>query len=175
MGKVTQHPAAQNVGLTAPVRLTPVHDISHFDCGVAALNDWLKTNALSGEGKSARTYVVCEGPVVVGYYCISTGTVERGAAPNAKTRQNMPDPIPVAILGRLAVAKSHHEQGLGHDLMQDAFRRVLAASEIIGMRALVVHAINDKVIQFYKDLGFKESPTDPRTLFLPIETILQTL
>lgn len=175
MGKVTPHPAAQNAGLTAPVRLIPAHEISQFDCGVAALNDWLKANALSGEGKSVRTYVLCEGPTVVGYYSISTGAVERGSAPNAKMRQNMPDPIPVAILGRLAIAKSHQGQGLGQDLMQDAFRRILAASEIIGLRALVVHAIDDKVVSFYWDLGFKPSPTDPRTLFLPIETILQTL
>ena len=95
MGDVTPSPRAEP--LTGPARLGPAHDLTRFDCGKPALNDWLRVHSQRSEGRSARTYVVCVGPAVVGYYCIATGSVERRAAPR-KLKQNAPDPIPVAIL-----------------------------------------------------------------------------
>src|SRR5680860_1279878 len=106
MGEVTHEPKRSDPRLSAPVPLTAEHDFSAFDCGEAALNDWLRHRALKNESRFARTYVVCEGNRVVAYFCISAGAVERAAAPG-KVRRNAPDTIPVSVIGRLAVSYTH--------------------------------------------------------------------
>src|SRR5208337_2635182 len=116
--------------------LSPVHDHAAFDCGEPALNDWLKNRALKNESRFSRTYVVCEEDRIVGYYCISAGSVERAAAAG-KVRRSAPDAIPVAVIGRLAVDRAHAGKGLGADLLSDALRRIALASQSLGMAAVL--------------------------------------
>jgi GNAT superfamily N-acetyltransferase len=166
---VPDHPESRR---SAPVPLTAEHDLSKFDCGEPALNDWLRHRALRNESRFSRTYVVCEGNRVIAYFCISAGAVERGAAPG-KLRRNAPDTIPVSVIGRLAVSREHAGKGLGADLLSDALRRIAAASQSIAIAAVLVHAKDDKAKRFYlRCAEFIEYPEDSRTLFLPIETVV---
>ncbi|HMM93047.1 GNAT family N-acetyltransferase [Bradyrhizobium sp.] len=159
-------------GLSAPVALTIEHDLSGFDCGEPALNDWLRHRALKNESRFSRTYVVCEGNRAVAYFCISAGAVERAAAPG-KVRRNAPDTIPVSVIGRLAVSRDHAGKGLGADILADALRRIAVASQSIGMGAVMVHAKDGAAKRFYMRCAeFIEYPEDSRTLFLPIETVV---
>lgn len=154
---------------SAPVPLTTDHDLSAFDCGEPALDDWLRQRALNNESRFSRTYVVCEGNRVVAYVCISAGAVERAAAPGA------PDTIPVSVIGRLAVSRSHAGHGLGADILADALKRIAAASQSIGIGigAVLVQAKDEKAKRFYMACAeFIEYPADSRTLFLPIETVV---
>ena len=160
--------------LSAPVPLTAEHDISSFECGVPALNDWLKQRALKNEGRFSRTFVTCDGDRTAGYYCISAGTVERAAAPG-NVRRNAPAQVPVSIIGRLAVDWNYGGRGLGADLLADALRRIANAAETIGIAAVLVHAKDDKARAFYLTCAeFVEYPADSRILFLPIQAILST-
>lgn len=158
--------------LSAPTPLTTEHDLSGFDCGEPALNDWLLHRALKNESRFSRTYVVCEENRVVAYFCISAGAVERAAAPG-KIRRNAPDTIPVSVIGRLAVSRDHAGKGLGADILSDALRRIAVASQSIGIGAVLVHAKNDAANRFYMSCAeFIEYPEESRTLFLPIETVI---
>ncbi|KRQ15777.1 GNAT family N-acetyltransferase [Bradyrhizobium manausense] len=172
MAEIDRAKGRPEARLKAPVPLTAEHNLSAFDCGEAALNDWLRQRALKNESRFSRTYVVCEGASVVAYFCISAGAVERAAAPG-KVRRNAPDSIPVSIIGRLAVSRSHAGKGLGADLLADALRRIAVASQSIGIGAVVVHAKDDAAKQFYlRCAEFVEYPQDSRTLYLPIETVV---
>jgi GNAT superfamily N-acetyltransferase len=156
----------------APAPLTADHDLAHFDCGEPALNDWLRERALRNESRFSRTYVVCDGNRVVGYFCISAGSVERDAAPG-KVRRNAPDTIPVSVIGRLAVDRNHAGRGLGADMLSDALRRIAVASQSIGIGAVLVHAKDGAAKRFYMRCAeFIEYPNESRTLFLPIETVV---
>lgn len=158
--------------LSPPVPIAAKHDLSGFDCGEPALNDWLLHRALKNESRFSRTYVVCEENRVVAYFCISAGAVERAAAPG-KVRRNAPDTIPVSVIGRLAVSREHAGKGLGADLLSDALRRIAVASQSIGIGAVLVHAKNDAAKRFYlRCAEFIEYPEESRTLFLPIETVI---
>lgn len=161
--------------LSAPIALNAGHDVSAFDCDKPPLNDWLRNRAMASEGKSARCYVVCAGNVVVGYYCIATGAVERDTAAPKKLRHGLPESVPVILLARLAVDKTHHRRGIGSGLLKDALRRILNASGQVGARAVLVHAIDDDAATFYRSFGFKPFPPDSRTLFLPLEHIAAAL
>ena len=175
MAEILEHPSARG-GIAAPTRLTSVHDLSQFDCGNVALNDWLKGHALDSEGQSARTYVTCQNNVVVGYYCIATGSVERRTLPSKlKRKQGLPNQIPVAIIGRLARDVTYRKTGLGSDLLQDALKRIVSASEIIGVRCVLVHAIDDDAVKFWKTNEFIEYPETSRTFFMPVETIIDAM
>lgn len=155
-----------------PVPLIPEHDLAAFDCGEAALNGWLRHRALQNEGRFSRTYVVCHGNRVAGYFCILAGAVERSATPG-KVRRNAPDTIPVSVIGRLAVTQEHAGKGLGADMLADALRRIALASQSIGIAAVLVHAKNERARGFYLNCAeFIEYPHDGRTLFLPIETVI---
>ena len=158
--------------LSAPDPINQKHELSDFDCGDPVLNDWLKKRALKNESRFSRTYVVCEGNVVIAYFCISAGEVKRAGAPG-KLRRNAPDNIPVSIIGRLAVDLRYSGKGIGTDLLSDALRRIAIASQTIGIGAVLVQAKNDKARAFYlRCAEFIEYPEDSRTLFLPIETIV---
>ena len=157
----------------APVALTAEHVLSGFDCGEPALNEWLRHRALKNESRFSRTYVVCRGKVVIGYYCVSAGAVERGAAPG-RVRRNAPDAIPVSILGRLAVDRAHVGQSLGTDLLADALSRIATAAQSIGIAAVMVQAKDDAARRFYLACAeFIEYPDESRTLYLPIETVVR--
>ena len=158
--------------LSAPVPLDPSHELAHFDCGESALNDWLRQRALRNESRFSRTYVACAGKHVASYYCISAGAVERTAAP-AKLRRNAPDAIPVSVIGRLAVTREFQGRGLGADLLADALRRIVLASQSIGIGAVLVQAKDEAARSFYlRCAEFLEYPADSRTLFLPIGTLV---
>ena len=158
--------------LSSPVPLAPSHDLAQFDCGEPALNDWLKHRASKNESRFSRTYVVCDGNRVVAYFCIAAGAVEREAAPG-KVRRNAPASIPVSVIGRLAVSKSHAGRGLGADILADALRRIAVASQSIGIGAVLVQAKDENAKRFYIACAeFIEYPADSRTLFLPIETVI---
>ncbi len=156
--------------LSAPQALTDRHQLAYFDCGEPPLDDWLKRRAAKNQASgSSRTYVVCEGEAVVGYYCLAAGAIGRAEAPPALTR-NRPDPIPVLVLGRLAIHKEHHLKGIGTALLNDAIRRAIQAAEIAGITALLVHAISEQARRFYRSRGFLESPVKPMTLCLMLAT-----
>ena len=158
--------------LTAPEPLTNAHDLSDFDCGEPALDNWLRERALRNESRFSRTYVICEGKAAIAYVCIAAGSVERGDAPG-RLRRNAPDLVPVSIIARLAVTRSHAGQGLGSDLLADALSRIARASQTIGMAAVLVHAKDDAARTFYMRCAeFIEFPADSRILFLPMETVL---
>jgi len=172
MADVEGEPERSKPGLSAPVPLTADHDLTAFDCGEPALNEWLQHRALKNESRFSRTYVVCEGRRVVAYFCLSAGAVERAAAPG-RVRRNTPDTIPVSVIGRLAVNRGHGGKGLGADILSDALRRIASASQSIGIGAVLVQAKDDAAKRFYlKCAEFIEYPEDSRTLFLPIETVV---
>lgn len=155
--------------LSAPAPLAAEHRIDDFCCGVASLDDWLKRRAYPNQVSGAsRTYVVAEGKKVAGYYCLASGALELNNAP-AAIRRNMPDPIPVAILGRLAVDQSYQGKGLGAALLQDAVVRTAQAGGILGIRGLVVHALSLEAKAFYEHYGFTASPAQPMTLILSLK------
>jgi GNAT superfamily N-acetyltransferase len=158
--------------MIAPAPLTAAHDLTKFDCGKPPLNDWLRHHALGSEGMTARTYVVCEGPTVVGYYCLSTASVERRELPpKIKRARGLPNQVSVGVIGRLARDLSYQGRGLGTDLLQDALTRILAASRIIGIRAVLVHALDDEAVKFWTANEFIECPVGSKIFYLPIETI----
>lgn len=158
-------------GLTAPVPLTAGHQLSSFNCGNRALDAWLKDRALKNQASGAsRTFVVCRDGRVVGYYALATGSIERIAAPG-RIRRNMPEPVPVMVLGRLAVDVSMQRSRLGSRLLKDALLRTVRVSKNAGIRAMLAHATSDEAARFYKRRGFQPSPMDSMTLMLPLEHV----
>ena len=163
------------MSLTAPEPIGADHDLTSFDSGQPTLDAWLTSRALKNERSGgSRTYVVCEKGAVVAYYCLSTGSVMHGVAPG-NIRRNMPDPIPVMLMGRLAVDQSHQGRGIARALVRDAILRTLNVAEIAGTRALLVHALDDTVAAFYRHLGFLDSPADPLVLMLPLASARKAL
>jgi GNAT superfamily N-acetyltransferase len=153
--------------LSAPESLTASHRLDDFDCGEPALNEWLKRRAWANHGSGAsRTFVVADDDVCVrGYYALAAGAVSHGLA-ISKVRRNMPDPVPVLVLGRLAVDRSAQSLRLGSALLQDAVQRAVTVSGNAGVRALLVHALHERAKTFYERYGFQPSLTDPMTLML---------
>ena len=138
-----------------------------------ANTDWLRDRAFASEGLSARTYVVCDAAApsrVVGYYAISTAMEQRAALLSARLGRGMPERVPLLLIGRLAIDHDFQGMGLGTELLADALRRCLAASQIAGTRAIVAHAIDDDTVGFYRRHGFLSSPLGERVMLLPIET-----
>ena len=158
--------------LSAPVLLAKEHHLDDFSCGVASLDDWLKRRAYPNQVSGAsRTYVVTEEQKVIGYYCLASGALALSDAPGP-IRRNMPDPVPMGILGRLAVDSALHSKGLGVALLQDAVIRTAQAAGILGIRGLLVHAISEEAKTFYEHHGFIASPTQPMTLILSLKGLV---
>ena len=168
---------------SGPDALTAAHRVEAFDCGEAELNDWLKRRAFANHLSGAsRTFVVAdEGGTVCGYYALATpptistgfsataaGAVAHGMATGA-VRRNMPDPVPVLVLARLAVDRRAQGQKLGAALLQDAVRRATGVSREAGVRALLVHALHERACAFYQYYGFQVSPVHPLTLMLRLD------
>ena len=151
----------------APVPITAEHDTSQFVCRHDSLSVWLSKRALVNAASGAsRTYVVCTmDRQVIGYYALSAGSIA-AAAVTGRLRRNMPDPLPVIVLGRLAVHTDCSGQGIGSGLLKDAVLRAIHASTLIGVRALLCHAIDEEAMGFYLKNGFVSSPLDPLTLML---------
>ncbi|MDD5028979.1 MAG: GNAT family N-acetyltransferase [Rhodoferax sp.] len=160
------------MSLSAPHLLTAEADVGGFGCGTPSLDEWLKRRAMANQVSGAsRTYVVTDRSEgdhrVVGYYCLASGALAVVDAPGT-VRRNMPDPVPMAILGRLAVDGAWAAKGLGVALLQDAVLRTTQAADILGIRGLLAHAVSAQAKAFYEYHGFKASPTQPMTLVLSI-------
>jgi len=161
--------------VTAPEHIEAHHDPTAFDCGEPALNDWLRLQALKNEASGAsRSYVVCAEGRIVGYYALATGAIARQAA-TGKVRRQMPDPIPVMIIGRLAVDTRYQGHGLGYGLLRDALLRTLQVAEHAGIRAVLLHAMTADAKRFYQRAGFQESPLDPMTMMITIADVEKAL
>lgn len=158
--------------LGPPEPLAASHRLDDFACGEAVLDDWLKRRALSNQASGAsRTFVVTdEGGQVRGYYAMAAGAVSHQLATSG-VRRNMPDPVPVMVLARLAVDRRAQGLHLGAALLQDAVNRAVAVSQNAGVRALLVHALHEKARQFYEHYGFQPSPTHPLTLMLRLSSV----
>lgn len=157
--------------ITEPTGLTLEYDISSFDCGHDALNDWLQEKAIKNEREDAsRCFFICDDNKVIGYYAFSTGSIEQKDMPGGLKR-NMPNPIPVLVLGRLAIDKKYQGQSFGKHLLKDGLLRSIAVSEHVAFKALMVHAIDEKAKEYYMNFGFFESPTNDLTVFLPMKHI----
>jgi GNAT superfamily N-acetyltransferase len=155
--------------LSAPTPLSDTHDLELFHSGTDSLDQWLRRRARANQVSGAsRTYVVSDGLRVVSYYCLSSGGLDLTEAPGA-IRRNMPDPIPMAVLGRLAVDVNWQGKGLGAALLQDAVLRTGLAANILGIRGILVHAISDEAKAFYEHYGFAASPRNPMTLVLSLK------
>lgn len=161
-----------SVRLTAPQPLAAHHVLDQFACGEASLDDWLKRRGLANQLSGAsRTFVVADPDGrVYGYYAMAAGAVSHQAA-TSSVRRNMPDPVPVMVLARLAVDHRAHGLKLGASLLQDAVRRTVSVAQNAGVRALLVHALNDRAKQFYEHYGFQESPQHPMTLMLRLHQV----
>jgi predicted N-acetyltransferase YhbS len=158
--------------MESPVPLKPSHLVTDFDCGVNSLNDWLCRRAWKNQiGDVSRTFVVCEEEIVIGYYCLSSAAIGRIEMPKSRQR-NMPDPIPAALIGRLAVDLKHRGKGIGAGLLQDAIIRIVTASQNLGIAYILVRALNDSAKSFYEKHGFVAIPDEPLTLFLPVATAI---
>lgn len=161
--------------LSPPERLSPDHDIASFRSGTAILDEWLRRRALANDANGAsRTYVIRTGNRVIGYYALAVGGVAHADAAG-RTRRNMPDPVPVMVLARLAVDETVQGSGLGRGLLRDAVLRTVQAADIAGIRALLVHAISDDARKFYEHCGFQASPTKPMTLMITLAEARRSL
>lgn len=151
-----------------PELLTERHRLEGFVCEEPALADWLRRRALKNQLEGAsRTFVVCDGLDVIGYYALAVGAVSHVTVPGS-IRRNMPDPVPVMVLGRLAVHADWGNQGVGRGLLKDALLRTLRVAREAGIRALLCHAISHEAKQFYLKHGFLESPVEKLTVMLNI-------
>ena len=159
-----------------PVALAAAHQLDAFDCGVTSLDDWLKRRArqiqLNG---GSRTFVSADAAgQVIAYYALASSAIA-AAATTGKLRLNMPDPIPVVVLGRLAITRACQGQGLGRALFQDAGRRIIHAADAIGIRGLLVHALSEETSAFYLGLGLEASPLEPMTLMTTVADLKAAL
>ncbi|THF64799.1 GNAT family N-acetyltransferase [Pseudothauera nasutitermitis] len=161
--------------VSAPQPLAAHHDVQSFASGTDSLDQWLKRRALRNQTTGAsRTFVASEDERVLAYYALASSAVIVDAAPG-HFRRNMPDPIPVVVLGRLAVDRSRRGQGFGRALVQDAGRRVIQAADTIGIRGLLVHAISADAKAFHERIGFEPSPLDPMTLMVTLADLRASL
>ncbi|TAN10538.1 MAG: N-acetyltransferase [Rhizobiaceae bacterium] len=154
--------------VAAPVPLAAHHDLKSFRSSVESLDHWLKHRALKNQTTGAsRTFVACDDHRVLAYYALASSAVTVDAV-HGRFRRNMPDPIPVVILGRLAVDQSQQGHGGGRALVRDAGLRVIQAADTIGIRGMVVHALSAEAKAFYERIGFEPSPLDPMMLMVTL-------
>jgi len=161
--------------IEAPRPLGADCDCSGFDSGQPAIDIWLRRNALRSQSSgAARTYVVTTGQTVIGYYALAVGSVSRAEA-TGPVRRNMPDPVPVMLLARLAVDRRWQGRGLGAALLRDAVLRTLQAAELVGIRAMLVHAISSDAARFYRYFGFQPSAATDMTLMAALPALERAL
>jgi len=155
-----------------PEPITNEHDIAGFRCGRPSLDNWLRDHAMANEGRASRTFVViaragAPAGKVAAYYALATGGVDLSELPR-KLRHNLPNPVPVVVLGRLAVDERHKGVGLGPGLLKEAILRTVDVSRSAGVRALIVHPIDEEAASFYLRYGFRPL-SDGQSMFLAIE------
>ncbi|MBI3617798.1 MAG: GNAT family N-acetyltransferase [Candidatus Omnitrophica bacterium] len=162
--------------LKSPVLLEGSHAVDDFDCGVEALNAYLKEFAyINNQNSSARTYVAAKNNRAVGYYTLTPGSVSKKESPERIGKGLASHPIPVIILARLAIDRKEQGTGLGKGLLRDALLRIITAADIIGGRAVLVHAKDNQAKSFYEHFGFEPSPIDQFHLYLLLKDIKKTL
>ena len=160
-----------SLDLTAPQPLTAAHRFDDFSCGEPILEEWLKRRAMANQVSGAsRTFVVADQDGrVYGYYAMAAGAVSHHMATGG-VRRNMPDPIPVMVLARLAVDRRAQGIKLGGALLRDAVNRAVNVSQNTGVRALLVHALHERAKSFYEHYGLQASPFDPMALMLRLSS-----
>jgi GNAT superfamily N-acetyltransferase len=157
-------------------KLTKDHDPSSFDCGKSSLNDWLRRFALTNQqNDSARTYVLHRAGKVVGYYSLSAGSVRSEESPARIAKGLAKHPIGGILLARLAVERTEHGAGLGRTMLVDALSRAMTAADVIEARAMLVHAIDEEAVAFYRKFEFEPSPLDPKQLMLLMKDLHATM
>lgn len=163
------------MSLSAAQSLAAHHVLEGFSSGEPALDQWLIRRARANQVSGAtRTFIACDGDRIAGYYALASGGVATMAA-TGRFRRNMPDPVPVVVLARLAVDLSWQGKGLGRSLFHDCTWRVSQAADLLGIRGIVVHAISPQAKDFYLRLGFDPSPLDPMMLMVTLGDIRQAL
>jgi GNAT superfamily N-acetyltransferase len=161
--------------INPPALLTADHEVSSFTSSEPTLDDWLKRRAMKSQTSgAARTYVVTSDKLVVGYYSLAVGSVSRSVSVS-RVRRNMPEPIPIMLLARLAIDIDWQGRGLGRSLLRDAVLRTIQAAEIVGIRALLVHAISDDAKRFYQYFGFQPSEIESMTLMARLSDLRNAL
>ncbi len=161
--------------LSRPEPLRDEHEVDGFDSGEPVLDEWLRRRARASQASGAsRTYVVCEKKAVAAYYALASGAIAPAVVPG-RFRRNMPDPIPVVVLARLAVDRRYQGRGFGRGLFRDAVLRVAQAADTIGIRGIVVHAISEEARRFYLALGFDSCPAEPMTLVVTLSDVRAAL
>lgn len=153
-------------------KLHPRHAVDAFDCGNQDLNRFLQKYALPNQSSGASTtYVGLADHTVIGYYSLAVGSVEYEQAPARVTKGLAYHPIPVLLLARLAVDQQWHKRGAGAGLLKDAMLRTLQAADIVGVRALLVHAKDQHATRFYQHFDFISSPSDPLHLLILLKDV----
>lgn len=161
--------------ISAPILLTEQHKVEDFQSGIDSLDHWLKRRALKNQNSGgSRTYVACNNLHVQAYYALASSAISLDAA-SGRLKRNMPNPIPVVVLGRLAVDESLHGQGIGRALVRDAGLRVIQAADTIGIRGIIVHALSEQARLFYEKVGFEQSPLNPMTLMISLADLQESL
>jgi len=159
------------LNLSPPTPILVNHEVVGFVSGEHSLDQWLKRRALKNQASGAsRCFVLCINKKVVGYYTLSAGAISHAAVPKMM-RRNMPDPLPVLLLGRLAIDKNYHNKGLGSALLRDALIRAVSVANEAGVFAILLHALSEQAKRFYLSRGFVESPIQPMTLMMTLETV----
>jgi GNAT superfamily N-acetyltransferase len=154
-----------------PEPITASHRLDDFDSGEASLDAWLRQRALRNQASGAsRCFVIEDGGSVVGYYTLTAGSISHATAPKAM-RRNMPDPLPVLLLGRLAIDRRHQNQGLAQALLRDALLRAVSVAHDTGVFAILLHALSEPAKRFYLSRGFVDSPLQPMTLMMTLQTV----
>ena len=157
--------------IAQPTTLASHHEVESFSSGIENLDHWLKRRALKNQVSGAsRTFVACENQKVGAYYALASSAVAVAEA-SGRFARNMPNPVPVVVLGRLAVDQNFQGKGMGRALVRDAGYRVLQAADTIGIRCLIVHAISTEARNFYLQLGFELSPLDPLMLMITLANL----
>lgn len=161
--------------LHAPAPLAEHHILDRFDSGTPSLDDWLKRRARANQVSGARRcFAVADDARVIAYYALASGSITHAEA-TSSLRRNMPAPVPVVTLARLAVDRSYQRSGLGRDLIQDAAKRVIAAADQIGIRGMIVHAISEEAKTYYLRHGLHQSPTNEMTLMISLAELKANL
>ena len=162
------------MAISKPEVLHDKHLLEQFDCGNPSLNEWLLRHARQAQSSgSAKTFVISDDNIVIGYFSLTVGQVETYEAPERIRRGMGQYPIPVVILARLAVSINHQGLGIGVGMLQDAIRRTLMISEQVGIRALLTHPIDDRASKFYERFGFVSSPIREKQLVLLLKDARQ--
>lgn len=158
-----------------PTPISADYDLDDFDSGEQSLDEWLKKRAIKNQvSGGSRCFVLCNGKKVIGYYSLSAGAISHETAPKTM-RRNMPDPLPVLLLGRLAIDKNYHNKGLGSALLRDAMIRAVSVASDAGVFAILVHALSEQAKRFYTSRGFVESLLQPMTLIMTLKTVQSIL